>query len=128
MNYSWTPTIITHALLAAAAVPLGAMLLAGSKGTRIHRAAGWCWVILMAGVAGVSFFIRPNGWSWIHLLSIYTLVSLAAAVVHARRHQRRQHQRTMVLLFADALVIAGLFTLTPDRLIGHALREWLADF
>lgn len=128
MTYSWTPTIVAHALLAASAVPLGAMLLAGPKGTRLHRAAGWCWVVIMAGVAGVSLFIRANGWSWIHLLSVYTLFSLVVAVLHARRHQRRQHQRTMVLLYCGALIIAGLFTLTPDRLVGQTLRAWLATF
>lgn len=126
MTYSWTPTIVIHALLAASAVPLGALLLAGPKGTRIHRAAGWCWVLIMASVAGVSFFIRSNGWSWIHLLSIFTLISLVGGVVHARRHQRTQHQRTMVLLYSGALVIAGLFTLLPGRLLGHSLRLWWA--
>lgn len=126
MTYSWTPTIVIHALLAASAVPLGALLLAGPKGTRIHRAAGWCWVLIMASVAGVSFFIRSNGWSWIHLLSIFTLISLVGGVVNARRHQRTQHQRTMVLLYSGALVIAGLFTLLPGRLLGHSLRLWWA--
>lgn len=53
MAYSWTPTIIAHALLAATALPLGAMLLAGPKGTRVHRIAGWCWQCVMpAPIAG----------------------------------------------------------------------------
>ena len=126
MSYSWTPTIIVHALLAATALPLGAMLLAGPKGTRIHRAAGWCWVIIMASVAGISFFIRTNGWSWIHLLSIYTLVSLVLAVRHARAHRRQAHRGTMIGLYVGALIIAGLFTLWPTRLIGHSLQVWWA--
>jgi uncharacterized membrane protein len=126
MSYTWTPTIIGHTLLAASALPLGAMLLAGPKGTRVHRIAGWCWVIIMAGVAGVSFFIRTNGWSWIHLLSIFTLFTLVSGVRYARTHQRQAHRGNMIGLYAGALIIAGLFTLLPGRLIGQSLSVWWA--
>lgn len=30
--------------------------------------------------------------------------------------------------YVGALVIAGLFTLTPDRLLGHTLSQWLTRF
>ena len=75
--YSWTAVIIAHATLAAIAVLLGSVLLVMRKGHNMHRLMGWTWVLCMAAVAGISFAIhRPDGYSWIHGLSVFTLVSL----------------------------------------------------
>ena len=110
-----------HAIAALAALGLGAVVIAAPKGTTVHRAMGWAWVILMAGVAGSSFFIRTGGdWSWIHLLSIVTLASLPLAVRAARRHRVADHRRAMLALFALALVLTGGFTLMPGRIM-HAV-------
>jgi uncharacterized membrane protein len=51
------------------------------------------------------------------LLSIFTAVMLPIGVVHARRHRVRQHRSSMIWLFAGALVIAGIFTLFPGRIM-----------
>lgn len=124
-HYEWTPVIIAHASFAATALVLGTSLLLRAKGTRSHRIAGWIWVILMASVAGSSFFIFRDHYSWIHGLSVYTLAALVVGVRRARRHEVRRHRFTMISLFAGALVVAGAFTLLPGRLIGHALWSWL---
>ena len=124
--YAWTPTIVTHALAAGAAVLLGAWLLRSRKGSRAHRRWGWIWVLCMAAVAGLSFAIRgPTGFSWIHGLSAFTLVSLAAGVLAACTHRVEAHRVNMIALYVGALVITGLFTLLPGRLNGSALRGWL---
>lgn len=124
--YTWTPLIVTHALAAALAVTLGAWLLWNRKGHRAHRVGGWIWVLLMATVAGISFAIHgPTGFSWIHGLSVFTLVTLATGVVYARRHKVQAHRANMIALYLGALVITGLFTLMPGRLLGHALWGWL---
>ncbi len=120
--FTWTPVIIVHAALAVGALLLGAALLKGRKGHRAHRIGGWLWVISMASVAGVSFAIyRPAGYSWIHGLSVFTLVTLVLGVSAARAHRVKQHRLTMISIYLGALVITGLFTLLPNRLIGHAL-------
>lgn len=120
--YTWTPVIVVHTALALGAMMLGAVLLKGRKGHRAHRIGGWLWVIAMASVAGVSFAIhRPAGYSWIHGLSVFTLVTLVLGVSAARAHRVKQHRLTMISIYLGALVIAGLFTLLPNRLIGHAL-------
>jgi len=120
--YTWTPVILAHTLLAVTAVVLGALLLRGRKGHRGHRVGGWLWVMSMAGVAGLSFAIRrPEGFSWIHGLSVFTLVTLVTGVGFARAHQVQAHRRNMIALYIGALVITGLFTLLPGRLIGSAL-------
>ena len=119
--YTWTPIIVVHATCAAAALVLGATVLARRKGTSSHRAFGWLWVMLMATVATVSFWIYRERWSWIHGLSIWTLIALTYGVHQARHHRLKSHRATMISLFVGALLITGLFTLLPGRLIGQAL-------
>jgi uncharacterized membrane protein len=119
--YSWTPTIIVHAACAAAALGVGALVLARRKGTPSHRALGWLWVVLMATVAGISFWIYRERWSWIHGLSVGTLFALGYGVWQARRGRIKAHRGTMISLFLGALLITGLFTLLPGRLIGQAV-------
>ncbi len=94
------------------------------KGTLPHRTLGWIWVGLMAVVAVSSFWIHQirlvGPWSPIHLLSIFMLVMLPLAVWRAHQHRVADHRRAMIALFSGALVIAGLFTLLPGRIM-HAV-------
>ena len=118
------PAIQLHAFTAIAAFALGAVQLSAPKGTLPHRTAGWIWVALMVIVAVSSFFIHDlrvwDAWSPIHLLSVFTLAMLPLAVMHARRHRVDRHRRAIVAIFVGALVIAGLFTLAPGRIM-HAV-------
>ena len=113
--------IQVHAFAALAALALGIVQLAAPKGTRRHRTMGWAWVGLMGIIVVTSFFIHDirlvGPWSPIHLLSIYTAILLPIGVLHARRHRVGRHRATMIGLFAGALVIAGLFTLLPGRVM-----------
>lgn len=110
-----------HAFAAMAAFGLGLIQFAAPKGTLPHRTLGWVWVILMALVAGSSFFIHTicsiGDFSLIHGLSIFTLAVLPVGVLHARRHRVNQHRFTMSALFLGALIIAGGFTLIPGRIM-----------
>lgn len=110
-----------HAFPAIAAFALGAYQLAARKGTAPHRALGWIWVGLMALVALSSFFIHTicsfGPFSIIHLLSVVTLVALPIGVWRARKRQIQGHRRAMQLLFAGALVLAGVFTFMPGRIM-----------
>ena len=42
---------------------------------------------------------------------------LPLGVVHARRHRVREHRTSMIWLFVGALIIAGIFTLFPGRIM-----------
>jgi uncharacterized membrane protein len=110
-----------HAYAALAAFALGAVQLARVKGTSQHRALGYTWVVLMLVVAISSFWIHDlrvwGAWSPIHLLSIFTLAMLPLGVYHARRHSVVAHKITMASIFAGALVVAGIFTLAPGRIM-----------
>jgi uncharacterized membrane protein len=118
------PAIPVHAFAAMAAFALGLVQFAAPKGTLPHRTVGWIWVVLMAVVAASSFWIHEirllGPWSPIHLLSIFTLIMLPIAVWRARRHRVADHRRIMTMTFVGALVIAGLFTLLPGRIM-HAV-------
>jgi uncharacterized membrane protein len=120
-----SPVIQVHALAAVAAFFLGAFVLFRRKGTPAHRFAGRLWAALMVLVAGSSFFIHTirlwGPWSPIHLLSIATLVSLAYAIFLIRRHNVAAHARVMKALYAGALVVAGIFTLLPGRIMNHVV-------
>src|SRR5712672_2546078 len=115
------PAIPLHAFAAMAAFVLGIVQFAAPKGTLPHRTLGWIWVGLMALVAISSFWIHQirlvGPWSPIHLLSIFTLVMLPLAVWKAHTHQVAAHRRIMIFTFLGALVIAGLFTLVPGRIM-----------
>jgi uncharacterized membrane protein len=117
--------IPSHALAAMAAVIIGGAQLASAKGTLQHRALGWIWVGLMVYVAGSSFFISElrlwGAFSPIHLLSIWTLLSLVMSVYHARQGNILQHKIWMVLLYVLALLVTGVFTLWPDRVMHSVL-------
>src|SRR3984885_10317557 len=118
------PTIQIHAFAAMAAFALGVVQLSAPKGTVPHRTIGWVWVALMLVVSISAFFIHTirlwGPWSPIHLLAIFTLIMLPVAVLQAHRHAVERHRRAMISLFVGALVIAGLFTLLPGRIM-HAV-------
>jgi uncharacterized membrane protein len=121
---SATPAIQVHAFAAMSAFALGLVQLVAPKGTLPHRTVGWIWVGLMTAVCATSFWIHDlrvwGPWSPIHLLSIFTLAMLPVAILHARRHRVLQHRNAMMAMFAGALVIAGLFTFLPGRIM-HAV-------
>ena len=114
-----------HAYAALGAFVLGAVQLAGVKGTTGHRALGYTWAALMLVVAISSFWVHEirlwGPWSPIHLLSIFTLVMLPLGVWYARRHSVRGHRSTMIGLYVGALVIAGIFTFVPGRIMHKVL-------
>ena len=119
------PTVIAHAVAAFAALGIGVVQFTLAKGTSRHRALGWLWIAVMAGVALSSFGIhglrQVGPFSWIHLISLFNLVMLAVAIAHARAGRIAAHRWTMVGLFLGALVITGLFTLVPGRIMHRVL-------
>lgn len=118
---SASPAIVVHAFAALFAFGLGMVQLAGPKGTTTHRALGWTWALTMIVVAISSFWINDmkqfGNYSWIHGLSILVLVMVPLGLLAARRHRVSAHRKTMVGLFLGALVIAGIFTLVPGRIM-----------
>jgi uncharacterized membrane protein len=119
-----SPAIQIHAFAAMAAFALGVVQFAAPKGTLPHRTIGFIWVALMVVVSIGAFFIHTirlwGLFSPIHLLAVFTLIVLPVALWRAHRHDVRSHQRAMLGLFGGALVIAGLLTFLPGRIM-HAV-------
>ncbi len=112
-----------HVVSAISTFLIGALLLSGlPKGTRTHKQLGWTWVITMTSTAVSSFFlVGLNGvhFSWIHGLSAWTIIILPFALVAARRHNVTAHANHMRGMFLGGMVIAGLFSFLPGRLMWH---------
>jgi uncharacterized membrane protein len=111
-----------HMFAAFAALALGTWQLARPKGTASHKLRGWLWVSLMLAVAVSSLWIPSFlHFSWIHLFTLLTLVSVPLAILHIRRGNVEAHAGTMKGLYVGGLVVAGVFTLVPGRLLGNLL-------
>jgi uncharacterized membrane protein len=101
--------------------------MARRKGTINHKRLGWFWVGLMSVVAVSSAFIRdygmPNvaGYTPIHALTLFALVSLPRGIHHIRHGNVAAHRGVMKGLFIGGCIVAGLFTLVPGRFLGDLL-------
>jgi uncharacterized membrane protein len=79
----------------------------------------------MTYVALSSLFIHDiklwGLFSPIHVLSLWTLFSLAYATHLARRGRIKQHRSWMIALYGLALIVTGVFTLWPGRVMHDLL-------
>ncbi|MFM8939342.1 MAG: DUF2306 domain-containing protein, partial [Phenylobacterium sp.] len=113
-----SPVILIHLAFGVLALAVGAILMAGRKGVRMHRLLGWAWVVAVGAVAITSLFIRtlnPGGFSFIHLLSGYVIIALPLAVAAARRHDVERHRRYMTGMFLGGFAVNIFFVLLPGR-------------
>ena len=133
--HSFTPVIAIHTAAALAALAVGPIALWARKGVtqrpRLHRAAGYAWVTLMVATAVSALFITGGGgprwgsFGFIHLLIPVTLGGLAMSFVRLARRDIAGHRALMQRLYISACIVAGAFTLLPNRLLGHALWSQL---
>jgi len=121
---SASASIQVHVAAAVAALALTVPQLALPKGRAVHRRLGYAWAAAMLLVAASSFLIHAKRtfgpFSWIHLLSVLTLVMVPLGIARARRGQVGAHRWTMLSLVLFALLVTGLFTLWWGRIM-HAV-------
>lgn len=111
-----------HVAGALVSFAIGCVLLLGVKGRGMHRGLGYAWIAAMAVTAITSFFltsINPGGFSFIHALSAWTMIALPMGLAAARRRNIAAHRKYMTGLFMSGLLIAGLFSFLPGRLMWH---------
>ena len=114
--------VLLHLTAALSALALGIVMLVRRKGTISHKLWGRVWAGLMLSVAISSLWIPSFlHFTWIHLFTLLTLVSLPLAIYKIRRGNVKGHARAMKGLFIGGLVIAGIFTLIPGRILGNLL-------
>ena len=126
-----TPIVAVHMTAALGALATGPIALwarrSGHQHPKLHRAFGYAWVTLMVVTAVSAMFLRdrelPNlaGFTPIHLLVPVTFISLFGAFYMLAKGNIAGHRKVMQRLYFSACIVAGAFTLLPDRLLGHLL-------
>ena len=124
-----TPIIAIHLSAALAAVLTGPIALWARRGPaqrpKLHRAFGYAWVTFMLATAISALFIRdfelPNvgGYTPIHLLVPVMLGGLGYAFWRLARSDIRGHRIAMQNLYFWSCIVAGAFTLLPQRYLGR---------
>jgi uncharacterized membrane protein len=114
------PIVVAHLSAALCALVLGSWQLARPKGTSGHRVAGWTWAAPILTVVITSLWIPAFlRFTWIHPFTLLTLVGLPLALWRVRRGDVAGHARSMRSLYLGGVIIAGIFTLIPGRLLGN---------
>lgn len=110
-----------HLVTILTALALTPVQLLRPRGDHLHRVLGRIWVIAIFLAAAASFFVHgisPGGFSFIHILSAYVIVSAPIIWWSARTHRIALHRGNVRGMITGALVIAGFFTLPFGRLLG----------
>ena len=110
--------ILLHMSAVIPAVPLGAYVIMARKGNALHRQLGKIWLGLMVATALSAIFIKTSGsFSWIHIFVPLTLHGCWQILDTARKGRIAEHKLHTVRLYVLALIIPGLFTLIPGRMM-----------
>lgn len=111
--------VIVHVATVLPAVPLGAWLLLAPKGTPRHKLLGKIWVGLMVTSALAIVFVRGGtDFSWIHIFVPLTLHAAWKTISTARTGRIAEHRRELVTFYLGALMIPGIFSFLPGRMMG----------
>jgi uncharacterized membrane protein len=117
-----SPVVQAHIAGACLSFLIGTVLLLGVKGRTFHRVLGYGWIATMTVTAVSSLFItglNGDNYSLIHLLSGWSLIVLPMGLAAARRHDIAKHRAEMTGIFFGGMLIAGLFSFLPGRLMWH---------
>lgn len=120
---SFTPVIALHAVAATYVLLLGPLQILRRRRDLAHRVLGVSWLAAMVTVCVSSFWIAPDGFSWLHGLSIWTLVCMVAAIAGIRRGSVPVHRGFMVGSYLGTLAAFSFAAFVPSRLIPQLLRS-----
>jgi uncharacterized membrane protein len=113
-----------HVAAAIIAIALSAAVIVVRRGTPAHKHVGRAWVAMLTLICISSFWItgmNGSSYSWIHLLSAWTLLGLLQAVWAIRAGKIRVHKYAMTSTMIGALLGAGFFAFMPGRLMSAIL-------
>jgi len=120
LNMAPSP-ITSHAYASLGAILFGGLQLMLPKGTKSHRYIGYTWVGLMLWVSISSFWIQTikiiGPFSPIHFLSVFTIWTIFEAIRSVRNGDVKRHKHMLKSLYALALILTGLFTRLPGRIM-----------
>ncbi len=122
--FNASPAIIFHTIFAFGALALGTAMFVRKKGTKSHKIIGKIFVVFMAITAFSALFITGlNGdkWSWIHLFVPLSFFAIWELFYYVRKGNIKKHEKAVKGLFFGALLIPGLLSFLPGRLMWHVL-------
>lgn len=111
--------ILVHAIAASFVLALGPVQLLRRRRDRAHRIIGVTWYVAMLTTCFSSFGIHPHGFSWLHGLAIFTIVTSTLGVVGAVRHIRQLHRNNMIGSYLGTSVAFLFAAFMPNRLIAR---------
>ncbi|MEI9989699.1 MAG: DUF2306 domain-containing protein [Rhizomicrobium sp.] len=122
------PAVQIHVATVVPAFLIGTFLIFVSrKGSALHRAFGYLYLVLMSVTAVTTLFVHqlmPHSPFWglspIHLLVPLTLFAVVGALRGAWTHNVALHKRAMIGLYVGGMLIAGALTFLPGRIM-HAV-------
>ena len=110
--------LAVHLATVIPALPLGLYIFLTRKGGARHKRLGKLWLALMGITAVATLFIRnvgDGGFSFIHLASVLTLVSIPQVITSARRGDFAAHRARLLGMFTGAMLVAGGLSFLPGR-------------
>jgi len=118
--------VYLHLATVVPAFALGTLMLLTPKGTARHKLLGRVYLLLMFATAVIALTLPARlgptllgHFGFIHLLCVLVGFAVPWGWLAARRGDIDAHRRTMTRLYFLGLVLAGLFTLAPGRLLNH---------
>ena len=113
-----------HVAFACVALLVGPLALFRLRRDRIHKIAGYIWIVSILGLAVSSLWIKSEIaflWSFgpIHLLSAFATWGVIEGLYHIRTKDMAKHRASMQSVWFGAMGLAGLFTFLPGRVINR---------
>lgn len=110
--------ILVHAGAAFLVLLIGPINIFRPRRDAVHRTLGRTWVALMYITCGSSFFFGlEDGFTLLHGLSVFTIITVSLGVLGIVRGNRRAHAGNMIGSYIGTVVAFGFAALLPNRLI-----------
>lgn len=109
-----------HIIAALVSLAFGILMFVRPKGDRLHKRAGKIFLVFMLTTAASAIFIRQinNGtFSFVHIFVPITFIAAWEAVHFVRKGNIARHKRAVQGMFFGALLIPGILSLMPGRLM-----------
>ena len=114
-----SPLVATHAFAAGFGLVIGGwQLFLSTKGSTAHRVAGRAWVVALLYVGVSSFWIRgtrDGAFSFLHVLSVVTIVTVLLGLVAALRGDLPSHRGNMTGSWLGLLGAGIAASAVPQR-------------
>lgn len=109
-----------HIIVAIISLIFGVFIFTRRKGDTSHKRMGKVFLVFMLATAISAIFIRQindGSFSWIHIFVPVTFIGAWEAVHHIRKGNVRRHKRAVTGMFFGALLIPGVLSMLPGRLM-----------